>query len=71
MTRSDVDTVIQTLAGHNAYTISDNIEGDDKFGKLLSFKDFREYKPSGSMSCNRYTLIANYRSYSITPPGVN
>ena len=39
MTRSDVDTVIQTLAGHNAYTISDNIEGDDKFGKLLSFND--------------------------------
>lgn len=32
MTRSDVDTVIQTLAGNNAYTISDNIEGDDKFG---------------------------------------
>lgn len=37
MTRYDVDQVIQTLAGNNAYTISDNIEGDDKFGKLLSF----------------------------------
>jgi N4-gp56 family major capsid protein len=32
MARKDVDTVIQTLAGNNAYTISDNIEGDDKFG---------------------------------------
>jgi len=32
MSRSDVDTVIQTLAGNNAYTIADNIEGDDKFG---------------------------------------
>lgn len=30
--RSDVDNVIQTLAGNNAYTIADNIEGDDKFG---------------------------------------
>ena len=30
--RSDVDNVIQTLAGNNAYTIEDNIEGDDKFG---------------------------------------
>ena len=32
MVRSDVDVVIQTLAGNNAYTIADNIEGDDKFG---------------------------------------
>lgn len=32
MTRFDVDNVIQTLAGNNAYTISDNIEGDLKFG---------------------------------------
>jgi N4-gp56 family major capsid protein len=32
MARSDVDTIIQTLAGNNAYTIADNIEGDDKFG---------------------------------------
>lgn len=30
--RSDVDTVIKTLADNNAYTISDNIEGEDKFG---------------------------------------
>lgn len=30
--RSDVDEVIRTLAGNNAYTISDSIEGDDKFG---------------------------------------
>ena len=32
MSRADVDTVIQTLAGQNAYTVADNIEGDDKFG---------------------------------------
>ena len=32
MVRSDVDNVIQTLAYNNAYTISDNIEGEDKFG---------------------------------------
>ena len=30
--RSDVDNVIRTLAGNNAYTISDNIEGEDRFG---------------------------------------
>jgi N4-gp56 family major capsid protein len=30
--RGDVDEVIKTLAGNNAYTISDSIEGDDKFG---------------------------------------
>ena len=32
ITRADVDSVIQTLAGNNAYTISDNIEGEDRFG---------------------------------------
>lgn len=32
ITRSDVDTVIRTLADNDAYTIMDNIEGDDKFG---------------------------------------
>lgn len=32
MNRVDVDNVVQTLAGNNAYTIADNIEGDDKFG---------------------------------------
>lgn len=30
--RSDVDTVVRTLLSSNAYTILDNIEGDDKFG---------------------------------------
>lgn len=30
--RADVDEVIKTLAGNNAYTISDSIEGEDKFG---------------------------------------
>jgi N4-gp56 family major capsid protein len=32
LTRSDVDEVIRTLADNNAYTIADNIEGEDKFG---------------------------------------
>jgi N4-gp56 family major capsid protein len=32
LARSDIDEVIKTLAGNNAYTISDSIEGDDKFG---------------------------------------
>ena len=33
LTRSDVDDVVRTLLGNNAYTILDNIEGDDKFGE--------------------------------------
>lgn len=32
ITREDVDTVIRSLADNNAYTISDNIEGEDRFG---------------------------------------
>lgn len=32
ITRSDVDTIIRTLADNNAYTIMNNIEGQDKFG---------------------------------------
>ena len=32
LTRSDVDLIIATLADNNAYTIMDNIEGEDKFG---------------------------------------
>lgn len=32
VTRSDVDETIRTLADNNAWTISDNIEGEDKFG---------------------------------------
>lgn len=32
LAREDVDTVVRTLQGNNAYTISDSIEGDDKFG---------------------------------------
>lgn len=32
MTRSDVDEIIRSLADNNAYTIADNIEGEDKFG---------------------------------------
>lgn len=32
LTRADVDVVVRTLLDNNAYTIMDNIEGDDKFG---------------------------------------
>ena len=32
ITRSDVDEIIRSLADNNAYTIADNIEGEDKFG---------------------------------------
>jgi len=32
ITRSDVDTVIRTLADNDSYTISDNIEGEDRLG---------------------------------------
>jgi N4-gp56 family major capsid protein len=32
ITRSDVDTIVRTLLNNNAYTIMDNIEGEDKFG---------------------------------------
>jgi N4-gp56 family major capsid protein len=32
ITRSDVDTIVRALLNANAYTILDNIEGEDKFG---------------------------------------
>jgi len=32
ISRTDVDQVIRTLADNNAYTISEHIEGEDKFG---------------------------------------
>jgi len=32
ITRSDVDTVVRTLLGGDAYTVLDNIEGQNKFG---------------------------------------
>jgi N4-gp56 family major capsid protein len=32
ITRTDVDTVVRSLLNNNAYTILDNIEGEDKFG---------------------------------------
>lgn len=32
ITRTDVDEVVRALLGSNAYTILDNIEGQDKFG---------------------------------------
>jgi N4-gp56 family major capsid protein len=32
ITRYDVDVVVRTLLDNNAYTILDNIEGEDKFG---------------------------------------
>ncbi len=32
ITRGDIDEVIRTLVNNNAYTIADNIEGEDRFG---------------------------------------
>ena len=32
LTRTDIDTVVRTLLSNDAYTIMDNIEGEDKFG---------------------------------------
>ncbi len=32
LTRSDINTVVRTLLDNNAYTVLDNIEGEDKFG---------------------------------------
>jgi N4-gp56 family major capsid protein len=32
ITRADVDTVVGELLNNNAYTVLDNIEGEDKFG---------------------------------------
>lgn len=32
ITRSDVDDIVRSLLGNDAYTIMDNIEGEDKFG---------------------------------------
>ena len=36
ITRSDVDTVVRSLLNNNAYTIMDNIEGEDK--QLVLYK---------------------------------
>ena len=36
ITRPDVDTVVRTLLDNNAYTVLDNIEGEDRFGKLCA-----------------------------------
>ena len=33
LTRDDLDIVIRTLVTNNAYTIADNIEGEDRFGE--------------------------------------
>jgi N4-gp56 family major capsid protein len=32
LSRTDVNDVVRTLLGNNAYTVLDNIEGEDKFG---------------------------------------
>jgi len=32
ITRPDVDTVVRTLLDNNAYTVLDNIQGEDRFG---------------------------------------
>ena len=36
MTRSDIDTAVTTLLSANAYTIMDEITGENKFGKLCA-----------------------------------
>lgn len=36
ITRSDVDEVVRTLLDNDAYTILDNIEGEDRFGKMCA-----------------------------------
>lgn len=36
ITRADIDEVIRTLVNNNAYTIADNIEGEDRFGKVCA-----------------------------------
>ena len=36
ITLQDCDTVTQTLLTNNAYTIMDNIEGENKFGKMCA-----------------------------------
>ena len=36
ITRPDVDTVVRTLLDNNAYTVLDNIQGEDRFGKLCA-----------------------------------
>lgn len=36
ITRADVDTVVRSLLNNNAYTIMDNIEGEDKFGRMCA-----------------------------------
>ena len=38
MTRSDVDEIIRSLVNANAYTIADNIEGEDRFNKPDLYK---------------------------------
>ncbi len=36
ITRPDVDTVVRTLLDNNAYTVLDNIQGEDRFGKICA-----------------------------------
>ena len=36
ITRADVDLIVRELLNNNAYTIMDNIEGEDKFGKMCA-----------------------------------
>ena len=41
ITRSDVDLVVRTLRGNNAYSFLSGVEGENKFGKMCA-----EIKPS-------------------------
>lgn len=36
ITQSDVADVVSTLMGNDAYMLTDNIEGEDKFGKICA-----------------------------------
>ena len=64
LNRADIDQVIRTLAGNNAYTISDNIEGEDRFGKMraevkFSLIDLEAYGESyGDKAEEQYLLAA-------------
>lgn len=36
ITQADTQVIVRTLLDNNAYTIMDNIEGENKFGKLCA-----------------------------------
>ena len=36
VTRSDIDTVVRTLRGNNAYSFMSGVEGENKFGRMCA-----------------------------------